>query len=122
MNSQTDHALLYMIEVIRNIISTHEILESRFDISFCLSRKSFLCLNHIKITNYYQNPLAVCIANQLYFNKTNCLAVWLKLFQLFFFLMNDLLIKALFSNQVSYVSNVSNGCRAYSIDWVSLIV
>ena len=46
--------------------------------------KSFLCLNHIKITNYYQNPLAVCIANQPYFNKTNRLAVWLNLFQLFF--------------------------------------
>ena len=85
MNSQTGHALLYMIEVIRNNISTHEILESRFDISFFLSIKSFICLNHIKITNYYQNPLAVCIANQLYFNKTNRLAVWLKLFQLFFF-------------------------------------
>ena len=119
MNSQTDRAPLYMIKVIRNNICTHEILEASFDISFCLSRKSFLCLNHIKITNYYQNPLTVCIANQPYFNKTNRLAVWLNLFQLFFF-MNNLLIKALFSNQVSYVSNMSNGCLAYAIDWVSL--
>lgn len=41
MNSQTDYALLYMIEVIRNNISAHEILESSFDISVYLEKVSF---------------------------------------------------------------------------------